>query len=84
MNAIVVSEAFTPLYAKWIATFGDEEAQREQLDKITSRIPLAHRMTSVEEIANEAAFLAVRLLLAHHRPMGVRGRRLRPPRPRLA
>lgn len=57
MNAIVVSEAFTPLYAKWIATFGDEEAQREQLDKITSRIPLGHRMTSVEEIANEAAFL---------------------------
>ena len=24
VNAIVVSEAFTPLYAKWIATFGDE------------------------------------------------------------
>lgn len=57
VNAIVVSEAFTPLYAKWITTFGDEEAQREQLDKITSRIPLGHRMTSVEEIANEAAFL---------------------------
>ena len=57
VNAIVVSEAFTPLYAKWITTFGDEGAQREQLDKITSRIPLGHRMTSVEEIANEAAFL---------------------------
>ena len=57
VNAIVVSEAFTPLCAKWIATFGDEGAQREQLDKITSRIPLGHRMTSVEEIANEAAFL---------------------------
>lgn len=57
VNAIVVSEAFTPLYAKWITTFGDEEARREQLDKITSRIPLGHRMTSVEEIANEAAFL---------------------------
>lgn len=57
VNAIVVSEAFTPLCAKWITTFGDEEAQREQLDKITSRIPLGHRMTSVEEIANEAAFL---------------------------
>ncbi|KAB7791065.1 L-fucose dehydrogenase [Bifidobacterium leontopitheci] len=57
VNAIVVSEAWTPLYAKWITTFGDEAAQKAQLEKITSRIPLGHRMTNVDEIANTVAFL---------------------------
>lgn len=57
VNAIVVSEAWTPLYADWIKTFGDEAAQQARLKVITDKIPLEHRMTKTSEIANEAAFL---------------------------
>lgn len=57
VNAIVVSEAWTPLYADWIKTFGDKEAQEARLKLITDRIPLEHRMTTPEEIAYEACFL---------------------------
>lgn len=57
VNAIVVSEAWTPLYANWIKTFGDEAAQQARLKLITDKIPLEQRMTTPEEIANEAAFL---------------------------
>lgn len=57
VNAIVVAEAWTPLYANWIKTFGDEKAQQERLSLITDRIPLEHRMTSCEEIADTCAFL---------------------------
>lgn len=57
VNAIVVAEAWTPLYANWIKTFGDEEAQQARLKVITDKIPLEHRMTTTEEIANEVAFL---------------------------
>lgn len=57
VNAIVVSEAWTPLYANWIKTFGDEKAQEERLKLITDKIPLEKRMTKPEEIADTAAFL---------------------------
>ena len=57
VNAIVVSECWTPLYADWIKTFGDEAAQQARLSVITDKIPLEHRMTTTEEIGNEAAFL---------------------------
>lgn len=54
VNAIIVAECFTPLYAKWIAQFPDPEAK---LKAIASKIPLGHRMTTAEEIGNTAAFL---------------------------
>lgn len=54
VNAIVVAESWTPQYAKWIQTLPDAE---EKLKEITSRIPLGHRMTTTEEIANMTAFL---------------------------
>lgn len=57
VNAIVVSECWTPLYADWIKTFGDEEAQKARLSVITDKIPLEHRMTTPAEIGNTAAFL---------------------------
>ncbi|MDD7384718.1 MAG: SDR family oxidoreductase [Actinomycetaceae bacterium] len=57
VNAIVVAESWTPLYADWIKTFGDEDAQQARLSVITDRIPLGHRMTSPDEIADTAAFL---------------------------
>lgn len=54
VNAIVVAESWTPQYSNWIKTLPNPE---DKLKEITSRIPLEHRMTTVEEIGNAAAFL---------------------------
>lgn len=54
VNAVVVAECFTPLYARWIQTLPNPE---EKLRDITSKIPLGNRMTTAEEIANAVAFL---------------------------
>lgn len=54
VNAIVVSECWTPLYEKWIQTLPNP---KEKLDEIISLIPFDKRMTTKEEIANMAAFL---------------------------
>jgi L-fucose dehydrogenase len=54
VNAVIVAECYTPLYEKWIRTFDDPE---EKLKSITAKIPLEHRMTTAEEIANMVAFL---------------------------
>jgi len=54
VNAIVVAECRTPQYDKWIQTLPNPE---EKLREITARIPLGHRMTTAEEIANTTAFL---------------------------
>lgn len=57
VNALVVAEAWTPLYANWIKTFGDEAAQKARLALITDKIPLGKRMTTVEELADTTCFL---------------------------
>ena len=54
VNAIIVAEAWTPLYESWIKTFEDPETK---LKGITEKIPLEKRMTTTEEIANMVAFL---------------------------
>ncbi len=54
VNAIVPAEVMTPLYQQWIDSF--EEPQKK-LRKITSKIPLGHRMTTPAEIAGAVAFL---------------------------
>jgi L-fucose dehydrogenase len=54
VNAIVVAECWTPLYAKWIETLANPA---KKLESILSKIPLENRMTTTEEIANMAAFL---------------------------
>lgn len=54
VNSLVVAESFTPQYAKWVATLGYPE---EELRRIESRIPLGHRMTKPEEIADMVVFL---------------------------
>lgn len=54
VNAIMPAEVMTPLYRKWLDTFDRPE---EQFDKITRRIPLGHRMTTVREIADTIVFL---------------------------
>ncbi|MFT3936297.1 MAG: SDR family oxidoreductase [Chitinophagaceae bacterium] len=54
VNAIVVAECFTPLYARWIETLPNPE---EKLKEIESKIPLGNRMTTAEELGNATAFL---------------------------
>lgn len=54
VNAIIVAECWTPLYANWIKTLPNPD---EKLQSIISKIPLEQRMTTAEEIANMAAFL---------------------------
>ncbi len=54
VNAVVVAECFTPLYARWIETLPNPQ---EKLKEIESKIPLGNRMTTSEEIANAVAFL---------------------------
>ncbi|MGB4827081.1 MAG: SDR family oxidoreductase [Paracoccaceae bacterium] len=54
VNAILPAEVMTPMYAAWLDTFPDPQAQ---LEKITARIPLGHRMTTDDEIAATAVFL---------------------------
>jgi L-fucose dehydrogenase len=54
VNAIVPAEVMTPLYRKWIDTFPSPE---EKLRDIEQKIPLEHRMTRTDEIADMAIFL---------------------------
>lgn len=54
VNAVVVAECFTPLYARWIETLPNPQ---EKLREIEAKIPLENRMTTAEEIANAVAFL---------------------------
>ena len=54
VNAVIVAESWTPLYARWIQTLPNPE---ETFKKITARIPLENRMTTCKEIANMVAFL---------------------------
>ena len=54
VNAVIVSECWTPQYASWIKTLSHSE---EKLKSITEKIPLEKRMTTAEEIANMVVFL---------------------------
>jgi L-fucose dehydrogenase len=54
VNAIVVAECWTPLYEKWLSSLPNPT---EKLNSIVAKIPLEHRMTTAEEIANMTAFL---------------------------
>lgn len=54
VNAVVVSECWTPQYESWIKTLPDPDAS---LRDITSRIPLENRMTTAEEIGAMTVFL---------------------------
>jgi L-fucose dehydrogenase len=54
VNAVIVAECWTPMYATWLATVPNPEETRRQIE---SRIPYEHRMTTCEEIANTAVFL---------------------------
>jgi L-fucose dehydrogenase len=55
VNAIVPAEVMTPLYESWLKTFPNPE---QKLREITDKIPLGNRMTTKEEIASMAVYLA--------------------------
>jgi L-fucose dehydrogenase len=54
VNAILPAEVMTPLYSSWISTFPDPVSK---LESIRQRIPLGHRLTRPDEIADMAVFL---------------------------
>lgn len=54
VNAVLPAEVMTPMYERWLQTRGDPQTA---LQRITERIPLGHRMTTAQEIADLVAFL---------------------------
>jgi NAD(P)-dependent dehydrogenase (short-subunit alcohol dehydrogenase family) len=54
VNAVIVAECFTTMYARWINSRPDPEASRRRIEE---RIPLGQRMTTPEEIASMVVFL---------------------------
>jgi L-fucose dehydrogenase len=54
VNAVIVSECWTPMYAQWLRQFPDAEAVRRRIE---ARIPFGQRMTTCEEIGAAVAFL---------------------------
>lgn len=54
VNAVIPAESMTPLYQRCLEAMGNPD---EELAKIVKRIPLEHRMTKPEELANNVAFL---------------------------
>lgn len=54
VNAVVVSECWTPQYENWISSVANP---KDELKRITDKIPLGNRMTTVGEIAQTTAFL---------------------------
>ncbi|MFO0903585.1 MAG: SDR family oxidoreductase [Pirellulales bacterium] len=54
VNAVIVAECWTPLYANWIQTLPDPVDARRRIE---AKIPFQQRMTSCDEIAHMVAFL---------------------------
>ena len=54
VNALIISESWTPAYDNWLKTLEDGDTK---LKTIVQRIPFENRMTTPEEIANMALFL---------------------------
>jgi L-fucose dehydrogenase len=54
VNTVIPAEVMTPLYRSWLDTFPNPE---EKLKTILTKIPLAQRMTTSEEIAATVVFL---------------------------
>jgi NAD(P)-dependent dehydrogenase (short-subunit alcohol dehydrogenase family) len=54
VNAVIVAECWTPMYEQWLASQPDPAAVQRRIE---ARIPLGHRMTTADEIADMVAFL---------------------------
>lgn len=55
VNAVLPAEVWTPMYARWLATQPEGEAQRAKIER---SIPLGARFTTADEIAAMVVFLA--------------------------
>ena len=55
VNAVLPAEVMTPLYRRWLDTSFADPAAKEA--EISQRIPLGHRMTTPQEIADTVVFL---------------------------
>src|SRR5579862_800971 len=54
VNAVIVAECWTPMYAQWLASQPGPAAIRRRIE---ASIPFEQRMTTATEIANMVAFL---------------------------
>ncbi len=54
VNTVLPAEVWTPQYSDWIHS---QPSSEEKLSAIVSKIPLEHRFTTSEEIADTTAFL---------------------------
>ena len=55
VNAVIPAEVWTPMYERWLNSQPDGLAEKRRIE---ATIPLEHRFTSPEEIANAVVFLA--------------------------
>lgn len=55
VNTVIPAETWTPLYENWLNTMPDPAASKQSIERM---IPLGHRFTTVEEIADMVVFLA--------------------------
>jgi NAD(P)-dependent dehydrogenase (short-subunit alcohol dehydrogenase family) len=55
VNAVVPAEVYTPLYEQWLAQRPDPAAALAQVQRL---VPLGHRLTTPQEIADTIVFLA--------------------------
>ena len=55
VNCVIPAEVMTPLYTRWLSTRPDPEAARAAIE---STIPLGHRFTTAQEIADTVVFVA--------------------------
>ncbi|MEZ5942698.1 MAG: SDR family oxidoreductase [Planctomycetaceae bacterium] len=55
VNAVLPAETWTPLYEKCLAAMDDPQAARNEIEQL---IPLGHRFTTIEELADTVVFLA--------------------------
>jgi len=53
VNAVIISESWTPAYSNWIKTLKDGESK---LKSIIKNIPFENRMTTSKEVANTCLF----------------------------
>lgn len=54
VNAIVIAESWTPGYREWLRKFENPEKKKSD---IIAKIPLEHRMTEPDEVADTVLFL---------------------------
>lgn len=55
VNTVLPAETWTPLYEKCLNAMPDPDAARSEIERL---IPLGHRFTTIEEIADMAVFLS--------------------------